>query len=182
MAQSGYFGAFTPTTNVWDIGEIQNINVNSPEFKEFLVRMYQNINLMNLVLNVADKGIYDTQEFLNGQQWFPNPATNSSTANSPQYRSPLRKVINMGALLNAGTTSQLHGITVTNTLRWTRIYGVATAPGAAHPAFNGIPLPYVSTTGSIVELNVTSTTVNVITNDDKTAFTECYVVLEYLLF
>lgn len=183
MAQSGYFGAFTPTTNVWDIGEVQNVNVNSPEFKELLVRMYQNLNLMNLVLNIADKGIYDTQEFLNGQLWFPNPTANSSTANSPQYRAPLRKVINMGPLLNTGTTTKLHGITVANTLRWTRIYGVATAPGTAHPALSGIPLPYVSTVGgSIVELNVTSTSVNVITNDDKSAFTECYVVLEYLLF
>lgn len=182
MAQSGYFGSYAPSTNVWDVGELQDINVNSKEFKELLVRLYQNLNLMNLVLNIADKGIYDTQEFLNGQLWFPNPATNSSTANSPQYRQPLRKVVNMGPLLNTGTTSQLHGITVTNTLRWTRIYGVATAPGTADPALNGISLPYVSTTGSIVELNVTSTRVNVITNDNKSAFTECYVVLEYLLF
>lgn len=182
MAQAGQFGAFAPTTQVWDVGEIQNVNVNSPEFKELLVRMYQNLNLMALVLNVADKGIYDTQEFLNGQQWFPDPATNSKTTNSPQYRTPLRKVINMGALKNNGTTSQLHGITVTDTLRWTRIYGVATAPGTAHPALNGIQLPYVSATGSIVELNVTSTTVNVITNDDERAFTECYVVLEYILY
>lgn len=182
MANSGSFGAYTPTTVVWDTSEIQNVNVNSPEFKELLVRLYQNLNLMNLVLNIADKGIYDTQEFVNGQLWFSNPAYNSSTAQSPQYRAPLRKVINMGALLNTGTTSQLHGITVTNTLRWTRIYGVATAPGVADPGLNGIPLPYVSITGSIVELNVTSTRVNVITNDDKTAFTECYVVLEYILF
>lgn len=182
MANAGQFGAYSPNTDVWDVSQIQNVNVNSPEFKELLVRLYQNLNLMSLVLDVADKGIYDTQEFLNGQQWFPNPATNSSTAMSPQYRAPLRKVINMGALLNTGTTTQLHGITVLNTLRWTRIYGVATAPGVANPGLNGIPLPYVSTTGSIVELNVTSTRVNVITNDDKTAFTECYVVLEYILF
>jgi hypothetical protein len=183
MAQSGQFGAFGPTTQVWDVGELQNINVNSPEFKELLVRMYQNLNLMTLVLNAADKGIYDTQEFLNGQQWFPDPTTNSTTAISSHYRTPLRKVINMGALKNTGTTSQLHGITVSDTLRWTRIYGVATAPGTSHPALNGIPLPYVSTTaGSIVELNVTSTTVNAITNDDKSAFTYCYVVLEYLLY
>ncbi len=182
MASSGSFGSYTPTTNVWDVSEVQNININSPEFKELLVRLYQNLNLMNLNINIADKGIYDIQEFLNGQQWFPDPTTNSSTANSPQYRTPLRKVINMGALTNTGTTSQLHGITVTNTLRWTRMYGVATAPGTVNPALNGISIPYVSTLGSIVELNVTSTRVNVITNDDKTAFTECYVVLEYLLF
>ena len=181
MASSGQFGAYTPNTDVWNVGQVQNVDVNSQEFKELLVRLYQNLNIMSLTLDVADKGIYDTQEFVNGQLWFPNPAYNSSTAQSAQYRAPLRKVINMGALKNAGTTTQLHNIIVTNTLRWTRIYGVATAPGVADPLLNGIPLPYVSV-GSIVELNVTSTNVNVITTDNKTAFTECYVVLEYILF
>lgn len=182
MAQAGSFGSFTPSTQVWDTTEIQNSNL-SPEMKELFIRLYQNLSLMSSVVETADKGFYSTQEFLSGQNWFPDPAYYAGTAlHQTQNRQPFRKVINMGALKNAGTTSQLHGITVTNTLRWTRIDGVATAPGTADPALSGIRLPYVSTTGSIVELNVTSTTVNVITNDDKTAFTTCYVVLEYLLY
>jgi hypothetical protein len=182
MAQAGSFGSNAPTTQVWDTAEIQNSNL-SPETKELFVRLYQNLGLMSQVLATTDKGYYDTQQFLSGQNWFPDPAYYGATAyHKSQFRQPFRKVINMGALKDTDTTSQLHGITVTNTLRWTRIYGVATAPGAAHPALSGIPLPYVSTTGSIVELNVTPTTVNVITNDDKTAFTYCYVVLEYLLY
>lgn len=179
MAQSGYFGTYAPTTNIWDSGELQNINVNSAEFKELLVRMYQNLNLMNLVLNIADKGIYDTQEFLNGQLWFPDPATNSSTANSPQYRNPIRKVINVGRLLNPGPTIVPHGITCNTSTTFTRIYGIATDPVAP---YSYIPLPFIDALGANIELNVDGTNVNIITTSDRSMYTICYVVLEYLLF
>lgn len=182
---AGSFGSFGPTTNVWDVTELQDIDVKSPEFKELLVRLYQNINLMALVLQVADKGIYDTQEFVNGQLWYPNPAYNSTTASSAQYRQVFRTVINMNAtepnLPNNGTISLPHGIPWNADMSWTRVYGVATNPTAASNAKDGIPLPYVSVTaGQSIELYTTDTNVVITTQADYTAYTICYVVLEYL--
>lgn len=175
MAQAGSFGSFTPSTQVWDTTEIQNSNL-SPETKELFIRLYQNLSLMSSVVATADKGFYSTQEFLSGQNWFPNPAYYAGTAlHQTQYRQPFRKVINMGALPNTGLLQQPHGITVTTDLRWTRIYGVATQPNVA-----GIPLPYAGT--NPIELYVDNANVNIITTNDRTAFTYCYVVLEYLLF
>jgi hypothetical protein len=180
----GSFGAFGPTTNVWDVTELQQVDVKSPEFKELLVRLYQNINLMNLVLQVADKGVYQTEEFLNGQIWFPNPANNSSTQTSPQFRQDFRRVVNMRAtepsLPNSGTIHLPHHIPWNNAnMSWTRIYGVATNPTAAHGQPTGLPLPYAAVAGSI-ELNVDDTYVNITTTSNRTMYTVCYVVLEYL--
>lgn len=180
------FGAFGPTTNVWDVTELQNIDVKSPEFKELLVRLYQNINLMALVLQVADKGIYDTQEFLNGQLWYPNPANNSTTVSSAQFRQVFRTVINMNDtepnLPNNATINLPHGIPWNAAMSWTRIYGAATNPTAgADPNPCGIMLPYVSlTAGQSIEMYTTDTNVVITTQADYSAYTICYVVLEYL--
>ena len=172
----GDYGSFGPTTNVWDITELQNVDVKSPEFKELLVRLYQNINLLALVLQTADKGIYDTEEFVNGQIWYPNPAYNSASLTSPQYRQVFRKVINMGPLQNP-LTRQPHGITCTADTSFTRIYGTATDPiGLTY-----IPLPYVDVAvASNIQLYVDDTNVNIVTESDRTMYTICYVVLEYL--
>ena len=36
-------GSYIGTTQVWDVSQIYDIEVNSPEFKELIVRLYQNI-------------------------------------------------------------------------------------------------------------------------------------------
>ena len=51
-------GAFVPTTFILDVAKIQEVNVNSEEFKELLVRLYQNLNRMSLVLNVKESAYY----------------------------------------------------------------------------------------------------------------------------
>jgi hypothetical protein len=40
MAQNVTSGIFVPTTNVWDVSQIYEIDVTSPQFKELLVRLY----------------------------------------------------------------------------------------------------------------------------------------------
>lgn len=172
-------GAFVPTTNIWDPTEIYSTEVTSPEFKELLVRMYQNISNISTVLNLKDTGYYDTSEFVTGQKFFPKPGLTSLSSTTPDFRQTYRKVVNFGALPNAGTTNVAHGITIDSNTIFTRIYGTTTdATGLSY-----LPLPYSSpTAANNIELSIDSTNVKIVTGSDRTAYTITYVVLEYLKF
>lgn len=175
--QSQNSGLFIPTTNVWDVSEIYSIDVTSEAFKELLVRLYQNINNIALAVNLKDSGYYVTQEFVNGQAYFPNPDLNSTTAIAATLRQVYRKVVNFGVLPDTTTKSVPHGITCTTATSFTRIYACATDP----MGFNYIPIPYASNSaGDSIELNVDGTNVNITTGSDRTNFTITYVVLEYI--
>lgn len=170
-------GLFVPTTNIWDVGQIYSTDVNSQEFKELLVRLYQNINNIALALNLKDTGYYTIQEFLNGQVFFPNPSLSSTTAQTPTYRQVFRTTVNFGTLPNAGATSVAHNIDITSGYSFTRIYGAAT--NTARTSF--LPLPFASTTlNQTIQLEVDATNVTITTGIDRTAYTVCYVVLEYI--
>jgi hypothetical protein len=170
-------GSFVPTSYVWDVARLYEIDVNSEEFKELLVRLYQNINAISLALNIKDTGMYNTSQFINGQIYFPNPALNSSTPTTPDFRQVYRLVINFGALPNTTTKTVPHGITITDQTTFTRIY--ATASDTTGNTF--IPIPYASLTlVNVVEINVDATNVNITTGIDRTNYNVCYVVLEYL--
>jgi nucleoside-triphosphatase THEP1 len=65
-------GSFVQTTQVWDVDEIYSMDIKSPEFKELLVRMYQNLNDIAVVLNTKDTGYYPLFEMVNSQLWFPD--------------------------------------------------------------------------------------------------------------
>lgn len=179
MANPTEYGSFVPTTQVWDVSHFMEVDVKSKEFKELLVRLYQNVNLIATVINAKDTGIYDTSIFVNGQTFFPNPTTPVTAAQSSNFRPVYRKVINFGALLNTAPKQVAHGITCNASTTFTRIYGVATNPVAP---YSYIPLPYVGVPAGSIELNIDGTNVNIITTDDKTAYTRCYVVVEYLLY
>jgi len=91
-------GLFVPTTNVWDVSEIYSLEGIKPEFKELLVRLYQNINNLSLALNLKDTGYYTEEEFVTGQVFFPNPSLSSTTQQTPTFRQTFRKVINFVSL------------------------------------------------------------------------------------
>ena len=177
-------GQFIPTSYIWDMAQLQSTDVTSPEFKELLLRLYQNLNSMALSLNAKDSARYNTDEFVNGQLYFPNPAMNSSTATKPEERQVYRKVINFGALPNTATKTVAHGIQIVPPIgainqgfTFTRIYATASDP------INGlyVPIPYASSVANdIIELWVDRLNVNITTGADWSAYTVCYVVLEYL--
>ena len=172
-------GAYVPTTNVWDVAsELASTEVTSPEFKELLLRLYQNVNLLALVTNIKDSGYYNTQEFINSQLWFPNPSLSSQTAQLPDMRTVYRKVINFGALPNAATKSVAHGIVCSTITTFTRIYGTASNTTGN----NYIPLPYSSSVDIAhnIELKVDATNVTVITGFNYSSFNVTYIILEYL--
>jgi len=164
-------GAFIPTTNVWDVSEIYSTDVKSPEFKELLVRLYQNLNVMAMGVNNRDAGLYDTSEFVCGQQFFPDPALTSASSVTPTFRNVFRKVVNFGALPNNTGKSVAHGITTTVNTSFTRMYGVATDP----TGFSALAIP-----NSDITLELDGTNVTITTTADLTAYTTTYVVLEYI--
>lgn len=171
------YGSFVPTTSVWDIDTLRSVDVTSPQFKELLVRLYQNINAIALSLNTRDAGYYDTQSFVNGQVFFPNPALNSGSNGTPTFRQVLRKVINFGALPNTTSKSVAHEIAMNGAFSFTRIYGCSTDP----VALNFIPLPYPSLVAAdTIELSVDATNVTVTTGSNWSAYTTTYIVIEWL--
>ena len=177
MATSNQYGAFVPTNLIWDIQNLQSVDITSPEFKELLVRLYQNVNNIALVLNIKDTGMYQLSEFVNGQLLFPNPTNTSATLAYPANRQILRKVFNFGALPNAGTKSVAHNIICTANTTFTRIYGAASDTSGK----NYIPLPYASPTlVNNIELNLDGTNINIITGSNRTNFNVTYVIVEYV--
>lgn len=175
-------GSFVPTTYVWDVSQLQDIEVTSPEFKELLVRLYQNLNEIAINLNLKDTGYYTAQEFSNGQLYLRDPAlVNSPNLTSPAgnlYRQVIRKVIVFGALPNTAETSVAHGINIMPTTEFTRIYGTANDL----TGMNYIPLPYASPIlTENISIRVDATNVYVRTGSNRTAFTSSFIVLEWII-
>jgi hypothetical protein len=170
-------GAFVPTNLIWDVQQLYSIDVNSTAFKELLVRLYQNINNIALVLNIKDSGYYAEQEFVNGQLFFPNPLSVDTGTNDQIYRQVFRTVVNFGPLPNATTISIAHDIDTDDSFSFTRIYGAAsTSNGTLF-----IPLPFSSPTlNQNIKMTVDVTNVNITTAIDYSAYTTTYIVLEYL--
>ena len=169
-------GSYVITTNVWDVQQLSD-KAASPELKELLVRLYQNINNICNVINVKDTGYYDiTQPILCQQRYFPNPALGTQEA-YPISREVFRLVVNFGALPNTATTSVAHNISITGAYTFTRIYGASSDTTGR----NYIPLPYASPVlANNIELNVDANNVNITTGSNRTNFTKTYVVLEYI--
>lgn len=125
-------------------------------------------------LNDKEIAQYNTVSLVTGQKWFT-----SGDANKIRY--VYRKVIDFGALPNAATKSVAHGITTTQNTVWTRIYATATDPGASSTT-SALPIPFVDpgSLANAIKIDVDATNVNIKTAVDYTAYTTCYVVLEYI--
>ncbi len=167
-------GSFVLTTNVWDVSEIYNLNNVDDDFKELLVRLYQNLNLIAQVLNSKDSAYYLTQEFNTGQLYF------NSTSTDPMMLKPgFRKVINTGAL-TAGVNTIAHNINgatgITSNYTWFFINGAAT--NSTTPL--GVPLPYAGIAGNDNITVVVNKFNLVITNNSGFTFDKSSVTLEYV--
>lgn len=177
MARQSAPGLFVETTNVWEISQLQEVDIRSPEFKELLVRLYQNVNKISIALNLKDSGYYPLTEFVNSQLFFPDPTLGSSSATTPVNRPVFRLVINAGALPNTAVKQVPHNLTITNGYTFTRIYGCS-SDTTAHTY---LPLPYASAiAGDVIELNVDNNFVNIRTGSNRTNYNVTYVILEYI--
>lgn len=166
-------GLYIPTTDVYEINQILDANINLEELKLLMVRLYQNLNVIALATNLKDSAMYVENQFVNGQVFFSN------TANPDDLRNVFRLVVDIGALA-AGANTVAHGLTVQSTWQFTRIYGTATNYVAGAATGDYYPLPWASAGGAAnIELKVNNQNV-VITNNSGVTFAKCYVILEWL--
>lgn len=181
MAQNTEISSnFLPTSQVWDISELKEMSVTSPEFKNLITKLYQDLNTNTTALNDKVIGLYDTREYACGKTYFSAPTVGgaSTQATTPYLRTVYRKVIDFGALPDIAVKTAAHGITLTSSLFFTKIYGTS-----ADPVTNTyIPLPYADpwAFANGVELWVVGANVSIKTGSLRSAFTKTYITLEYI--
>jgi predicted transport protein len=167
--QSINAGSFVPTSYNWDVTQLMSVDVTSPQFKELIVRLYQNIGNIATALNTKESALYTTNQFQTSQLWF-----NPNSTNLADRRGAFREVVNIGAL-GAGITNTAHNLPITNQWKFTYIGGVASdTVGLSY-----LPLPFVGMAGNNIQLNVSATNV-VLNNNTGIIFTDAYIVLEFL--
>lgn len=141
------------------------------ESREFFV---ENLKKISNGINAREIGFYLDEEVLTGKQLFPGTTV---AGNPPQFRSILRKVIDFGALPNAGIKSVPHGITFDNNFTLVHLYGSAT-----NPSNNAIPLPFVHVNPtSNIQLYMDTTNVVIVNLVDDRPYSRCFIVIEYIL-
>lgn len=176
------FGAFIANTNVWDTNEIYSAQLD-PKLQELMVKLFQNLNDMALLVNIKDTGYYVDQEFVNSQAYYPNPNLSSTSSTSPTLRQVYRKVVRMNptfsTLPNTGTIAIPHNLRPNSSWTFKCIYGTASDT----VNFVYIPLPYASPTlANNIELSVDANFVYITTGSNRTNFNSVDIVLEYLKF
>jgi len=127
-------------------------------------------------VNIREIGWFLDEELLSGKQFIPSTVNVKGLA--PQWRSVFRKVVNFGALPNAGTKSVSHGVVFDANFTQTAFWISATDP----VNFKAFSLAYwaISTPGDII-INMDATNINVTTKSDYSGYTRSYVTIEYLL-
>ena len=143
------------------------------EARGFLTEQLKKIS--NAV-NIREIGWFLDEELLSGKTLFPGVNVQGN-ASPDQNRQILRKVIDFGALPNAGTKSVAHGIVFDANFSLVQMWAASTAPSSA-----AIPIPYVEVqnpTGA-VQLYMDTTNINITTDSDRSAYTRTFVVIEYI--
>jgi hypothetical protein len=141
----------------------------SNDFNVFLRQMKEFYELNSRATNSRDIGIYTTVEILNGQQIF--------TDDAQKYTQVFRKVIDFGALPNAGLKSVAHNIAdIADNWRFTRIYADARDTSIANnPIFIAIP----NSGDYQAQISIDKTNINIKTTVNLSNFTSTLVFLEY---
>jgi hypothetical protein len=171
---ANYINSLVPISSVYDVDVIEGLDINSKEFKDFLVRLRQDINGIAISVNGRDGGSFGLGEYNTGTQFFPDAADPTT------YRSVVRTVIDFGALPNVGVKLVNHNInTPTGTTVnyvFTRVYGVASNP----TILRYLPIPYTEPGGFIASLFVTATQVGIETSFNALLYNGI-IVLEYIV-
>jgi len=140
------------------------------------------------IVNVKENAQYEKFELITNVQYFNTGTTQgSSTTASRLPRPGFRKVIDFGALPNNALKSVAHGLTLddgVNPSTWffTKIYATAFDPTVGAELI--ISLPYYDIAAGAVAnpiaISADQTNVKITTTSNRTNFTRCYVILEYL--
>lgn len=152
MKQSEDLQAFIPV--------YESIPDKWEEAQQFLTEFFRKVSIG---INSRERGFYVDDEILSGQMFFPGIGDD--------YRGVFRKVVNFGTLPNTAAKSVAHGLTIDSNVSFTRLYGMATDP----VSLKGIPLPCRT-----IDLEITSTSIIITTTSNRSSYTRCFVVIEYI--
>jgi len=172
-------GLFLETTSVFDIQTIYQMDINSQQFKEFLVDLRKTMSKVSEAINLKDTGMYPQTEFSCGQTYFPDTTLTSTTPQKPTRRQVFRKTFPWPRTLpNSGIDNLAHGIDFTsNTYKMTRIYGAVTQL-VPHKY---VPIPYITANlVEIIQLYADGTNIYLTTNFNASAYNYTFVTLEYI--
>jgi len=149
---------------------VRNYSAIPEEWKESQQFLTEHLREVSAGVNIRDIGLYQKDEILTGQQFVP------SAAKPTVLRNVFRKVIDTGALTNLTTPRTVaHGITISANTIVTKIYGAATDPSTSF-----IPLPFASSAGNNIELEMDGTNIILTSAANLPAYTASYVVVEYM--
>lgn len=126
-------------------------------------------------VNIREIGWYLDQELLSGKAFIPG-VNNETGGTSQQFRQILRIVIDFGTLPNNTSKTVPHGITVDDNFTLIQMYAAATDP----INLISFPIPFAATSTGAVQMFMNATDILISTNTDRTSFTRCFVVIEYL--
>ncbi len=175
-------GLLVQTTDAFDFNT-QIADVNSPEFRVFVNRLNNRINDIATALNLKDSGKYPLTEFVDSKTWFPNPALNFTSSQTPTDRGETRKVFYNIALTNP-LTQIPHGINPLPASADTPGFSFVDCWGMLNDTTNRfyLPIPYVNVSGTFpaVEIYVDAVNINITIGGAMAGFTVNYIVLEYL--
>lgn len=138
---------------------------DKPLFLDTLTNTYRKISS---TVNTKTGGLYQPTELSNSEQFF-------TPSNPQKQRNVYRMTVDFGPLPNNTTKTISHGINFTSEFALTKVYGASSDP----TGLQYIPLPYVSVAGNSIELLITSSTVTIITNSNRSNFKITYIVIEY---
>lgn len=167
------WGLFIPSTIIFDVAKIQEVDVKSPEFKELLVRLYQTVNSILIATNLKDSGYYLTQEFVTSQLFFN--ASNDFNNLRPIYR----MVVDFGALPDTAVKSVAHNITNLGTT-WSLVRFDCCS---TRPNTTAIHIPGFDPADITKPINIwfDPTNVNIQTTSNMSTYTTTWVIIEYIL-
>lgn len=127
-------------------------------------------------INVREIGFFLDEELLSGKSFIPgiNNALDGET--SQQFRNILRKVVDCGALPNAGLKQVPHGIFIDSNFTLIDLFGAATDP----VNLLSFDLGHAAAPPNQVEIYLDATYINIVTGTNRSAYTRTYIVIEYI--
>jgi len=141
------------------------------EARPFLVEMLKKITNS---LNSKEVGFFLDEELLSGKAFIPGATL---PGNNPGiFRQVLRKVVDFGALPNAGLKSVPHGIVYDANFTLVQLFGAATDP----IGLQSIGIGHAAAPPNQVEIFLDAVNINIVTGSNRSAFTRTFIVIEYL--
>lgn len=129
-------------------------------------------------VNAREIGFFLDQELLSGKSFIPGVNIVTDGGSSQQFRTVLRKVIDFGPLPAAGTKPIPHGILFDRNFTLIQMWACATDP----VALIAFPIPYADPIALVNAVNLTmdATNVNITVGINRSNFTRCFIVVEYI--